>query len=108
MENNIDIAEKLLKFAKEYLSSLKKQEKLSKQGHELYGTATRTRMARIRDDIQTNGEHIMRIEHELHCLAVELGIAKKEEWRYGNKNIGAATGEMHGSIRELRREPSNK
>jgi hypothetical protein len=41
--------------------------------------------------------------HELHCLSVEVGVAEKEEERYGEKVVTSSNG--WSTLKKQRREP---
>lgn len=43
--------------------------------------------------------------HEIHCIAVEMGMAAPEEWRYGDKAVGMKFGR---ELLEHRRRPDNR
>lgn len=72
--------EKLKITASQTIRSIKKLEKLSNTDtSEMSMKASHN----LRDKRLETGEYIEQLEHEIHCLVVELGLAKKEDWRYG-------------------------
>lgn len=58
--------------------------------------------ARDEDDRRAIKQQIDRDMHELHCLAVEIGIADADPARYGEKRIAAGFGR---DLLEMRRVP---
>jgi len=98
----IEKIEKLVKFSKIYLQDTKKHNELSEFNTEGY---TQSKINSLRDRKQSLGEEIMRVEHEIHCLVVELELAQPEEWRYGNIDIGQGIGHLGRVQREFRRYP---
>ena len=56
----------------------------------------------VRRNLESSSEHMIRVEHECHCLAVELGIAEFEMDRYGEFEINRG---WH-RVQESRRKPA--
>ena len=86
----LENAEKLLRYTKEYVSLLKKYDKLAERlKFGLFEEQhTRKQIAKLNNDRRSTGEALMRVQHEIHCICVELELAKYEEWRYRDTETG--------------------
>lgn len=90
----------IIKVSKLILSARKKIDSLEIQ---INPQISQSRRNSIRNKCQTNHEFIEDMMHELHCLSVEVGIAEREEERYGEFEITSSNG--WSVLKKLRREP---
>lgn len=88
LEKEIAQSEKLVKFTKLLSKELKYYQKQKAKYGEMHDE-TQSRLNNVRDNIASSGELIRKTEHEIHCICVEMGLAKYEEERYlGNVSMG--------------------
>lgn len=101
----LELAEVLKNYSAKYFKELKKlKEMQGKQATQVY--ATQGQRSRIRDSVHTQGEYVEYIIHEIHCVCVELSIAKREDWRYGDKITSTPIGVLNHDCRTYRRTPN--
>ena len=98
---NIDKLTKLIEISKEIIKSQKKVDYLN-QSYAL--DSTNSQRGRIRNKQESECEYMEKQLHELHCIAVEIGIADLDESRYGEKTITTGSGWHEQKI--LKRRPN--
>lgn len=66
------------------------------------------------DELGSDGDEALLIRHsvqrdrhlhEIHCLAVELGLSGRQPWRYGTRSVQLTTG---GAVPEIWRTPAER
>lgn len=106
LNKELQNAEKLLKFTREYVSLVKYYERLAEKLL-LYSVeipTTQGKMRKLNNTRRSTGEAIERVRHEIHCICVELGVAAVEDWRYGDFETGNSLSGF-GSQHVHRRKP---
>lgn len=103
MTNTITITqeerlEKLVKIAKEALSNYKSAKKATQPRDGETIKASRLRGATANEKFRQHSRYM----HELHCLAVELGLCDPQPERYGERRLSLGFGR---EVREIWREP---
>ena len=103
MKINIEKAEALIQQLKALVREQKSQTKYSEKlaSMDVFATTQKSRDS-VRRNLESSSEHMIRVEHECHCLSVELGIAELEPNRYGEFEINRG---WH-RVQESRREPA--
>ena len=102
MKIDIEKLESIICTSKKIIASRKKIVKIDKVY--LDRSSSQSKINNARNKAQTEFEYIEDMMHELHCLSVEVGIAEREEYRYGEKNITSSNG--WGVLKKYRREPN--
>ena len=101
MRIDISKMKEIVTVAKNIISSRKKVEKLDSVY--LDKQSSQKRIEASRNKAETEMEYIEDMMHELHCLAVEIGIAEKDPDRYGEFQITSSNG--WATLKKNRREP---
>lgn len=92
----------IIEVSKNILASHKKFEKYrDKLGEQ---DLTIRQIEKTKNLMEIEAEWLENGIHELHCLAVECGIAQVEPLRYGEVNVSSGTGWQNGII--YRRKPN--
>ena len=102
MKIDIEKADALIKQLKLLVKEQKSQSKYSEKlaSMDPFFSTQKSRDS-VRRNLESSSEQMIRIEHECHCLGVELGIAELEPSRYGKFEINRG---WH-RVQETRREP---
>ena len=90
--------ERLVKTAREALANYKSAKKTTQPRDGETIKASRLRGATADEKFRQHERYM----HEIHCLAVELGVAAPQPERYGERRMSLGFGR---EIREIRREP---
>ncbi|GAB1254503.1 hypothetical protein [Desulfovibrio falkowii] len=90
--------ERLVKTAREALANYKSAKKTTQPRDGETIKASRLRGATANEKFRQHERYM----HEIHCLAVELGLAAPQPERYGERRMSLGFGR---EIREIRREP---
>lgn len=99
-------AQNLKSLCNDYVSALKKA---IKQKEKFWNkNLTAAQRGRLRDDSHSNGEHVERLRHNIHCLCVELELAAWEDWRYTDSKTSAPIGSMGSFQHVYRPTPRSK
>lgn len=102
MKIDINKMQEIISISKKVISSRNKIDKLD--AVYLNRETSQSRQNNARNKAQTEWEYIEDMMHELHCLAVEVDIAEREDERYGEKIITSSNG--WAELKKLRREPN--
>lgn len=103
MKINIEKAEALIHQLKLLIKEQKAQTKFSDKlaSMDPFSNSQKSRDS-VRRNLESASEQLIRIEHECHCLAVDLGIAEMELDRYGEFEVNRG---WH-RVQESRRKPA--
>ena len=97
---NEDKLKEIISTAKELLKDHQKFEQLRNK-RMMSVDISRKQLANINNKTDTYAESINMKTHELHCLAVEFGIADRQEDRYTEKEFTNYTG-WYNSVKTFR------
>ena len=90
--------EKLIKTARDALANLKSAKKATQPRDGETIKASRLRGTTANEKFRQHERYM----HELHCLAVELGVASPQPERYGERRLSLGFGR---EVREFWRQP---